>query len=207
APNGALIYSGAIYFDAYSHGDSLKPSDIQAIVRDWISGGCFPLDPAGIYLMLATADVTDVRPDGTFCTPSTFPHHGAFLLNGTTVKYGFVGNPDRCGPEATPQFHRPDGTRLPTPNGNFGADAMATLMAHLLDVIVTSPLGNTGTQGGWYDRYGLENAQKCQGFFGQTYQAPNGAPANVHLGTRDFLLQENWVNARKGYCALAAPQP
>ena len=24
---------------------------------------------------------------------------------------------------------------------------------------------------------------------------------------RDFLIQQNWVNARKGYCALAAPQP
>ena len=24
---------------------------------------------------------------------------------------------------------------------------------------------------------------------------------------RDFLIQQNWVNARKGYCALSATQP
>lgn len=36
--------------------------------------------------------------------------------------------------------------------------------------------------------------------------ASNGGPANIRLGQRDFMLQQNWVNARKGYCAMAAPQ-
>jgi hypothetical protein len=82
---------------------------------------------------------------------------------------------------------------------------MASSLAHLLNVIVTSPMGNAGPFGGWYDRYGLENAQKCQGTFGQTYQAPNGARANMRLGLRDFLIQQNWVNVRRGYCGLSNP--
>lgn len=199
APNGGLIYSGTVS-DSYSHGAVLTPSDIQSLVRDWIVAAGLPVDSAGIYVVLASADITDTYPDGTtFCT-RLFPHHGSFLLNGARVKYGFLGNPQRC-PSTAPQFFAPDGTPLATPNDNFGADAMASNLAHLLDVTVTNPLGT----GGWYDRYGFENAAKCQGTFGQIYMAPNGGPANIHLGQRDFMLQQNWVNARKGYCAIAAP--
>ena len=201
APNGALIYSGRVY-DAYSHGSTLTVSDIQAIVADHIAAGRLPLDGAGIYIVIASADVTDIYPlpDGswtTFCTPNTFPHHGMLILNGAQMKYGFLGNAARCPSVLVPQS--------PSPNGDIYADAMASTLAHLLDVIVTSPWGNGGALGGWYDRYGLENAQKCQGTYGQTYTAPNGARANIHLGARDYLIQQNWVNIRRGYCGLSSP--
>ena len=76
---------------------------------------------------------------------------------------------------------------------------MASTMAHLLDEIVTNPAGS-----GWFDKYGLENADKCAGTFGQTYTTPNAARANVRLGARDFLIQQNWVNERKARCAMFA---
>jgi hypothetical protein len=200
-PGGAIIYSGT-RADSYSHGASLKPSDMQAIVRDLITAGSLPLDDSGIYVVLGSRDVTDIRPDGTtFCTPNTFPHHGSFVLNGTTVKYGYIGDADRCDRSVAPWFIGPDGTLLFTPNDNFGADVMASNLAHLLSVTVTNPTGS-----GWFDRYGFENAAKCYGTFGQTYPASNGGPANIRLGQRDYMLQQNWVNARKGYCAMAAPQ-
>jgi hypothetical protein len=74
---------------------------------------------------------------------------------------------------------------------------MATNLAHALNGLLTNPYGN-----GWLDRYNLENADKCTATFGQTYTTANGARANYRLGSRDFLLEQNWVNARKGYCAL-----
>jgi hypothetical protein len=175
-------------------------------VGDLIVGGHLPLDGAGIYIVASSADITDVQPDGSSFCSRKFPHHGMFLINGAQVKYGFIGNPDRC-PSTVTQFIGPDGNRLPTPNDNFGADGMASNLAHLLDVIVTSPLGNAGESGGWWDRYGLENAAKCWGIFGETYEAANGGRANIRLGLRDFLIQQNWVNGRKGFCAMAAPQP
>ena len=52
----------------------------------------------------------------------------------------------------------------------------------------------------WYDTRGYENADKCAWTFGTTYTA-NGALANMKLGTRDFLIQQNWVNLSGGYCA------
>jgi len=91
-----------------------------------------------------------------------------------------------------------DGSHLPTPTGIWGADAMVSTLAHVLDAIVTDPLGNA-----WFDRYGLENADKCAGTYGQTYLTANGARANMKLLRRDFLIQQNWVNGRKGRCALS----
>src|SRR5262245_9012273 len=201
-PNGGLIYSGNVV-DSYSHGAALTPSDIQAIVRDWIASGWLPADGNGIYVVIATADITDVYPDGTtFCT-KPFPHHGSFNFNGTSVKYGFLGSADRCGHQSiAPWFFAPNGTELPTPNDNFCSDVMAATLPHLLSVTVTNPTGS-----GWYDRYGFENAAKCYGTFGPTYQAQNGGPANIRIGPRDFMLPQNWVNVRKGYCAMAAPNP
>jgi hypothetical protein len=76
---------------------------------------------------------------------------------------------------------------------------MASTIAHVLDGTVTNPAGS-----GWFDRYGLENADKCAGTFGQTYTTANGARANLRLGQRDFLIQQNWVNDRRGRCAMTA---
>jgi hypothetical protein len=113
------------------------------------------------------------------------------MFNGTSVKYGFLGNADRCSRSIAPWFLAPDGTQLRTPNDNYGADVMASNLAHLLSVIVTNPMGATGSVGGWYDRYGFENAAKCYGTFGATYQTGNGGLANIRVGQRDFMLQQN----------------
>jgi hypothetical protein len=47
-------------------------------------------------------------------------------------------------------------------------------------------------------------ADKCAWNFGTTYKAPNGALANVHLGTRDYLVQQLWLPSKNGgSCALS----
>jgi hypothetical protein len=48
----------------------------------------------------------------------------------------------------------------------------------------------------------MENADKCAWKFGTTYTA-NGALANANLGGFDYLIQQNWVNAGGGYCAMS----
>ena len=57
---------------------------------------------------------------------------------------------------------------------------------------------------GWFDRFLLEPADKCAWNFGTTYTTTNGARANVALGGRDYLLQQLWVPATRGYCTLDA---
>lgn len=205
-PTGQVFYGGSVS-DSYSRGTNLTVEDIQQVVSGRIAVGNLPLDTAGIYLVITSDDVTTTMPDGSsYCTPGASPHHGIALHNGTPFKYGHVGSAMRCPESMGPQFIAPNGTFLPTPNDNFELDAMVSTMARLLDVIVTNPSGVDAPLGsGWYDRYGLENADKCAGTFGTTYTTSNGARANMRVGQRDFLIQQNWVNDRRGRCALSYP--
>ena len=192
-PTGAVFYGGEV-FDRYSRGLELTASDIQQIVGDQIASRALPQDPLGVYVVLASADVSSNATG--FCIPSAPPHHGIGHVLGADFSYAFIGNPIRCPSVAAPQFMS-NGTQLASPNGSLAADAMASTLANLLSRVVTNPAG-----GGWFDRYGLESATKCEGKFGETYLTPNGARANIRLGQRDYLVQQNWVNDRKGRCAM-----
>ena len=86
------------------------------------------------------------------------------------------------------------------PNGNAGADGMASIIAHESEEAISDPDLNA-----WYDRRGAENADKCAWTFGITYAVANGSLANMKLGSRDFLIQQNWVNSGSGNCARSFP--
>jgi len=154
-----------------------------------------PQDPVGVYVVIASADVNSVATG--FCVQSALPHHGTGMTLGVPFEYAFLGNPMQCPSVAAPQFFSRSGAQLPSPNGSLAGDAMASTMAELLSETVTDP-----TDTGWFDRYGLENAAKCEGHFGPTYAPSNGAQANIRWGQRDYLIQQNWVNDRKAHCAM-----
>lgn len=190
----ALVYGGNVFDSSYSHGNELTEADIQGIVFDQIFSSGLPHDPNGIYIVIASADIASNETG--FCIPGAPPHHGRAMIFGAMTNYIFLGNPNRC-PSLAPQFFA-NGTRLPTPHDNFAGDTIASNLAHALDAILTNPQANA-----WFDRYGLENADKCQNTFGETYLTSNGARANIHLGSAgDYLIQQNWVNDRKGRCAM-----
>lgn len=195
APNGASLDTRSFEDSSYSHGTDLNPLSMPEIVKDAITVSSIPVDPNGIYLIIAGPDIASSSTG--FCAPNTPPHHGSFDYFLVNLKYAFIGNPGRCPTTAAPQLTWPG----PTPNDDFAADGIANSIAAVLSAIVTNPYGD-----GWFDRYGLENSAKCQGTFGTTYGAANGSRANIRLGLRDFLIQQNWVNAHKGYCAMASPQ-
>lgn len=196
--SSSLIYGGMVFDSSYSHGVALTEADIQAIVADQLGdggGGPLPQDPQGIFVVLASADITVVDGATQFCL-TCCNLHGRALINGAPVSYVFVGNPSRCPGSCGAS---PNGTE--TPNGNYAGDQMASWLAHALNGLLTDPYDDA-----WFDRYGLENSEKCEGTYGTTYTVtnPNGqtAQANIKLGVRPFLLQQNWVNGKKGHCAM-----
>lgn len=183
---------GGIVNDAYSLGASLGDADIAAVVAGQIQRGALPADPGGVYFVLTSADVEE---RSGFCSKYCGWHTHA-AIGGADIKYAFVGNPDRC-----PSACIPTQNRTSSPNGNPGADAMASIIAHELEEAATDPDLNA-----WYDKRGYENADKCAWTFGTTYGATGGGQANMQLGTRDYLIQRNWVPASTGgFCALAYP--
>ena len=192
APASSSLVLGGGVVDSYSHGFDLTDADLQGILYDQVFNFRLPHDPQGIYVIIGSADVASNATG--FCSPGAPPYHRSGVIYGAILNYIFLGNPNRCPTVAGPQFS-PSG---PTPNNSYAGDVLASNLAHALDATLTNPDGNA-----WFDRYGLENADKCQNTFGQTYLTANGARANLRLGSAgDFLLQQNWVNDRKGRCAM-----
>jgi hypothetical protein len=182
-PN-SVQYSGSVD-DSYSRGASLYNYDIAIIVANAIITGSLPSDPEGIYVVLTSADVDEMSGFGTqYCG-----FHSTTSVNGLTMKTAFVGHPDRAPTKCKPQ--------AVGPNGNAAADAMATV---LMNEIFDTTLDPEFT--GWYDKFGLEPADKCAWNFGKTYSMPGGARANVALGGRNYLLQQFWVPDAGGFCTL-----
>lgn len=167
--------------DNYSQGSSLSDAAVQAIVA-----AQNPSDTNGVYFVLTSADVNE---SSGFCTQYCGWHTHA-SIGGRDIKYAFIGNPDRC-PSACE-------AQTTSPNGNAGADGMASIIAHELEEATTDPDLNA-----WYDRRGAENADKCAWTFGATHTASNGSQYNMTLGSREYLIQQNWVNANGGFCALS----
>ena len=180
--SNSVHYAGSTT-DNYSQGKALSDGQIQSVVASAISSSRVSKDTNAVYFVLTSADVTATS---GFCTQYCGWHtHG--IISGSDIKYAFIGNPDRC-PSACE-------AQTTGPNGNAGADGMASIISHELEEAVTDPDLNA-----WYDRRGMENADKCAWTFGTTYQA-NGAMANMRVGSRDYLIQRNWVNASGGFCS------
>ena len=183
--SNSVLYGG-FTTDNYSHGTALSDADVQSIVTDAITSGRLPLNANAVYFVLTSKDVAE---NSGFCSKYC-AWHSYGTITGTNLKYAFVGNADRC-PSACE-------AQTTSPNGNAGADAMASVIAHELEEAVTDPNLNA-----WYDTRGAENADKCAWTFGTVSSASNGSFYNMILGARQYLIQRNWVNASGGYCALS----
>jgi hypothetical protein len=201
-------------FDNYSQGTALNGTSLNNVFLSAFNRGTFPVDPNAIYFVLTSPDVTltfPPAPNGSpqgFCTAFCGFHSSATLTNGITstdIKVAFVGDPaTQC-----PRGH-PGGTcsaQALSPNGNEGADAMASVIAHELNETVTDPDGTA-----WFHiNTAGENGDLCNFKYGTatvpldfstTFPALNGAHADIVLSGRQFLIQSNWLNANGGGCAM-----
>ena len=173
------------YTDTGSLGTALTDANVLAIVNKALTS--LPLDPNGVYFVLTDPAVTETS---GFCT-SYCGWHNVRTISGIPIKYSFVGNPktqcpSACAPQTT------------SPNGDPAVDGMVSVLAHELEETVSDPQLNA-----WYDSTGMENGDKCAWTFGLTYTV-NGAKANMKMGSRDFYIQQNWVNTPpSGACVLA----
>lgn len=199
--SGQVAYAGSSSTGQRApYGTNLSIGGIQQVVSDAVHTGGLPLDPNGVYFVLTSAEIGQTNGNGEFCGQDCNGYcgwHDRMSLDGTDIKYSFVGNPNHC-----PTVCIPNGGNWTSPNGIVAGDIMATIVAHELEESTTDP-----DIGSWTDGYGWENADKCAWQWGNTYTAPNGAMANMRLGPYDYLIQQNWVNHGAGYCALQLPAP
>ncbi len=173
--------------DNYSQGHNLNDNSIWLAVTNALSHGSLPIDSNGVYFVLTSGDVQMSGFGSSFCG-----WHSQQTYNNTKIQFAFVGNPD-------PSQMNGCAEQTVSPNANPGADAMANIVAHELEESVTDP-----AQDAWFDSSGNEVADKCAWTFGSTYTAAGNSKANMSLGGKDYLIQQNWVNSGGGFCALSA---
>ena len=166
--------------DNYSQGTSLSDRGVANVVANAITKcwGGRP-DANGVYFVLSSKDVKETS---GFCSQYC-GWHTYGTMNGVYVKFAFIGDSAQC-LSACSMFASNGGMKAP--NGDPGADGMASIIAHELDESTGDPLLNA-----WYDANGEESADKCAWTFGTVTQTAN-ASYNVTLGL-NYLIQQNWV--------------
>ena len=184
--SGAIALAGSTQMSSTTFGTSLSDSSIASIVSRALTTGALPTDSNGVYFVLTAPYISETSGFlSQYCGWHTYGN-----INGANIKYAFVGNAAASLGSCAWQTGN-------SPNGDAAADGMVSVMAHELEEAASDPNLNA-----WYDSTGAENADKCAWTFGTTYSSGGGI-ANMRLGSRDYLIQQNWVNASGGYCALS----
>jgi len=186
------VASGQYYFvqstaDSYSKGKNLTDAAVQAVVQSAIQSGKLPKDSNGIYFVLSSSDVNETS---GFCNLYCGWHDHSTMLN-SDIKFAFVGNPDRCPLSCEAQTAH-------SPNGNTGADAMASTLVHETAEAIADP-----DLTGWYDATGSEVGDKCAWKWGTVHGTMGWAAYNQTFGHRNWLIQTLWENTRGGGCVQA----
>lgn len=165
--------------DNYSHGKSLNFGSVESIVQEKLDSNELPTDETAIYLVLTSADVSN----GSFCS-SICGYHDHFEQHNKSIKYVFAGDASVCPNVCMGQQNN-------SPNNNLGADGIINILGHELSESTSDPNIDA-----WLDDNSQENADKCAWKFGNTYELPNGSLANMRMNGADYLIQQNWTNAK-----------
>lgn len=205
-PLNAIRYIQSVN-DPGSLGTNLHMSDIDTIATSLITKQ-LPYDPNGLYVVATSANVTitDPAPNFSFCVDNKNTDGGVIKgycgwhhprpATGGSVSVVLV-------PDASTQCPTKCTVITPSPNGNPGADEMASVLVHEISESITDPNGNA-----WGDDKGNENGDECAGTWGtQQWASPNcnSIPcANLHVGSRDYLVQTEVVNlgSKMQFCAM-----
>ncbi|MBS1786352.1 MAG: hypothetical protein JST85_01440 [Acidobacteria bacterium] len=177
---------GGEYTDTGSQGTRLTDNKVKSVVTSAIGPGKLPYNANGVYFLLSSSNVSE---SSGFCSRYCGWHTYGSSTSGT-IRYSFVGNAARCLSGCAAQST--------SPNGNAGVDGMISVITHELEEATSDPNLNA-----WYDSSGAENADKCAWTFGHfQYQVANGSWANMHLGSRDYLIQRNLKHGTQDFCMV-----
>jgi len=196
--SGAAIRNSVTYTQYWANNSYNVPSgttrvsDAQMVsmLQYAFSNGKLTYDPNTLYAIFTGGSVNLGGGFGTrYCAYHT---HGTVTINGVSKTVLYAAMPDAYAKASACS----NGTK--SPNNDPHADAVVSVLVHEIEETTTDPMGNA-----WYDSTGYENADKCAWNFGTTYTTANGGVANVNLGGKDFLIQQNWINSGSGGCRLS----
>lgn len=181
-----INFMGSSYV-AYTYGSNITSGNVEEIVADYIKANSF--DDNGLYFVLTSVDVNQSDILTEFCDDYC-GWHNSVSINNKTVRLAFIGDVTRCPSSCSVQSEFASYGIMTSPNNDWSADGMSSVILHELSEVATDPYPSIKVA--WIDDRGAEIADKCAWTFGQPYYTANSA-ANVKIGNRDFIIQQNWV--------------
>jgi hypothetical protein len=174
--------------NAPSGTQSVSDAQMIAMLQSGFDSGALTYDSSTLYAIFTAGQV---NLGGGFGTQYCAYHYNATVTVGgvsKTVLYAAMpynyAYPSAC----TSGYAPANGSVDP------GADYEVNTLAHETEETTTDLMGNA-----WFDSRGYENADKCAWTWGSTYSTSAGGVANIKVGGKDFLVQQNWL--RNGGCA------
>ena len=190
--------------NAGGFGTQLSDIDISSIVNAAVSNNNLTLDPNAVYFVLASAEVNETS---GWCDQYC-GWHNSVMIGNQDIKFAFVGDTGSCETCSLQDEYTSVGLKS-SPNGNWSADTMVSVIAHELSEAATDPdpIGGTvfAPVVSWQTSYGQEIADLCAWVFNQPYLTATGSVANMKVGSRDYMIQANWVRDDvygNGHCGL-----
>jgi Phosphate-induced protein 1 conserved region len=198
--SGSITFVQSLY-DNYSLGIALNDQEIIQIIAQALQANKLQPDPDGLYLVITSSDVKEGDGYSAFCTDYC-GWHNSLYINGVDVKFAWVGDPEECPDDCSVKGKYLEAGILNSPNGNWSADEIASLLIHEVSEITTDPNPYQGYYG-WVDIWGFESEDKCSWLYSTLYYTEAGSVANVRIADKDYLIQADWVlDADGGHCGL-----
>lgn len=178
-------------FNVPADGANVSDANMLAMLSYAFNNGKLTYSPTTLYAIFTAGKVNLGGGFGSqYCA---YHYHGNVTIGGSTRVVLYAAMPyDYAYPSACT-----NGGTAANGGDDPGADFEVNTLGHEIEETTTDLMGNA-----WFDSRGYENADKCAWNFGTTYTSSKGGKANMNLGGKDFLVQQNWVNAGSGGCAL-----
>jgi len=168
----------------------VSDANMLAMLQYAFNNGKLTYDPGTLYAIFTAGTVNLGGGFGTqYCAYHSW---GNVTINGVSRQVLYAAMPDAYAKASACS----NGTA--SPNADPHGDAVVSVLVHEIEETTTDMNGNA-----WYDATGYENADKCAWNFGTTFTTANGGVANVTLGTKSFLIQQNWINSGSGGCRMS----